>query len=103
MLFCDTVGLLVIGNWRRGEGKYFSTKEGMDLRSVMSNWMVEITSLPCFSCSLSKFSFLLPTAITWIPFSIIRSARARPMPLVAPKTRTFLYGKDMTKRATDSD
>lgn len=28
----------------------------------------------------------------WIPFSIIRSASASPMPLVAPRTRTFLYG-----------
>lgn len=82
-------------------GCYFSTKDGMDFRSVMSNWIVEITSLPCFDWSSSRFSFLLPTAITWIPFSIIRSARASPMPLVAPRTRTFLYGKDIIKYRKD--
>jgi len=80
------------------EGTHDSANEGIEDRSVMSNWMDDALSFSCLETKESRFSFRRPTAITWLPFSINFSARARPMPEVAPRTRTVLYGKDMLGR-----
>jgi hypothetical protein len=63
----------------------------------MSNWTVETLSLPCFLARASRFSCRRPRAIIWDPLAIIFSAKARPMPLVAPTTKTVLYGKGILK------
>ena len=76
-------------------GTYDSANDGMEDKSVISNWMDETFSFPCSETNKSRFSFRRPTAITWLPFSISFSARARPMPDVAPRTRTVLQGKDI--------
>jgi hypothetical protein len=73
-----------------GEGTNDSAKEGIEERSVMSNVKDDAFSFPCLETKESRCSFRRPTAITWQPFSIIFSARARPMPEVAPSTRTVL-------------
>jgi hypothetical protein len=88
LLVCGVCG----GEWG---GTHDSAKEGIEVRSVMSNWMEEAFSFPCLETKESRFCFRRPTAITWLPFSINFSARARPIPEVAPRTRTVLYGKDM--------
>lgn len=78
-----------------GLGAYLETRAGMLSRSVMSNWMVETLSLPCFAARASRFSCRRPRAITWEPLAMIFSAKERPMPEVAPITRTVLYVKGM--------
>jgi len=85
---------LIVCGWWEG-GTHASTKEGMEDRSVMSNWMDEALSFPCLDTKDSRFSFRRPTAITWLPFSTSFSAMARPMPEVEPRTRTVLYGNDI--------
>ena len=56
----------------------------------MSNCSAETFSDPYFSTKESRRSFLRPAATTWEPLAIIFSARAMPMPDVAPMIRTLL-------------
>lgn len=72
------------------DATYEAAKDGIPSRLAMSSWIVETLSEPCFWINESSLSFLRPTAVTWEPLLMIFSARARPMPDVAPMTRTFL-------------
>ena len=56
----------------------------------MSKRIGESLSAPCFLARESRFCCRRPTAITCEPLEIIFSARARPMPDVAPRTRMVL-------------
>ncbi len=76
--------------FREEWGTNDSANEGIEERSVMSNVKDEAFPFPCLETKDSRFSFRRPTAITWEPFLIIFSASARPMPEVAPRTRTVL-------------
>jgi hypothetical protein len=67
-------------------------KDGIPPKFVMSNNIADTFSGPCFLTKESRRSLLRPIAITWEPLAIIFAASARPMPQVAPITRTFLYG-----------
>jgi len=70
--------------------KYEWMKEGMPSRSVMSNGATETLSVPCFWARELSRSCLRPTAMIADPLMSSFSARAWPMPDVAPMTRTFL-------------
>ena len=73
----------------------FVTKVGIFSSSVMSKGTALDLSLPCLCTMASRFSFRLPTTMTLLPSVTRREAMASPIPLVAPITRTFLYGKGM--------
>lgn len=81
------------GGWERRISTYMSAQRGMASRSDTSNTSAATLSAPCFSTSSSRRSLRRPTAMTKMPFSIMRSARARPIPAVAPVMRTVSCGK----------
>lgn len=62
---------------------------GIPPRFVMSNCTVETLDSPCFFCKSSSLSWRRPRAMILVtPSESIFSVRARPMPEVAPMTRT---------------
>lgn len=60
----------------------FVTKFGIESSWVMSIGTAWTLSWPCLWTSSARFSLRRPTAMTKMLFSMRRSARARPMPVV---------------------
>ena len=96
--------IVIFGTWGAGNKKRLRTddvtKVGIPSKFVMSNWMVDTFSAPCFWSRESRRSSLRPVATKWEPLAITFSASARPMPDVAPITRTFLYAKGIAQAWT---
>lgn len=66
-------------------------QEGISDSLLMSKTLGKALSLPCLTTSSSSLSFRRPTMITFVLVDSMRSAKAYPMPDVAPMRRTFLY------------
>lgn len=60
---------------------------------MTSNAFAETLSVPYRWTISSRFSFLRPATINFDPFWTTLSARALPIPEVAPMIKTFLYPK----------
>lgn len=71
--------------------------EGISESLLMSKTLGNALSLPYLETSSSSLSFRRPAMMTFVPVVSMRSARACPMPEVAPIKRTFLYSNGIVK------
>lgn len=77
---------------------YSAANAGIRSRSPISKATPRALCSPCSRTKSSSRSARRPTTVTFAPPWTRRAAMARPMPAVAPTTRTCLYGKDIVWR-----